>query len=168
MSDSIQDILNLQPYSVSPLEAVASHCDVFKPEDDSIFPYGFCYIRRYSDGCREVTVYVHNLSDGEMFVELVEKEEVLMLKRGTRLMALEVMCNGKNVASINWKDLIMFTMERKARVYVQSAQDIDEFAAVALEAAELLHQRYTTVYKESMKSMKHAQLEDMILTEMIR
>ncbi|MBI2580303.1 hypothetical protein HYV85_00665 [Candidatus Woesearchaeota archaeon] len=165
MSDSIQDILSLQHYSVSSLEVIASHPDVFKPEDDSVFTDEFFFIHRYHDGCREISVYARNLGDGATSVEFVEKEETLLLKRGARLMALGVMCNGKNVASINWKDLMMFTRERMAMVYVQSAQDIDEFAAVASEAAELLQQQYETVYKER---MRYAPLKDMILTEMIR
>ncbi len=165
MSDSIQDILHLPPYSVSLLEAIASHCDAFKPEHVYVFPDEFCYTRRYRDGCREVGVYVHILGDGETSVELVEKEEALLPKRGARLVAFSVMYNGKNFASINWKDLMVFTRERRAMVYVQSAEDADDFIDVALEAAKLLRKQYETVYRER---MEHAPLEGMILTEIVR
>ncbi len=165
MSDSIRGILSFPAHTVSSLDVIASSCDTVKRNDYSIFPDKLHYIRRYLRGCREVGVYVHNLGDGETSVELVEKEEALLPKRGARLVAFSVMYNGKNFASINWKDLMVFTRERRAMVYVQSAEDADDFIDVALEAAKLLRQQYKTVYRER---MMYAPLEGMILTEIVR
>lgn len=165
MSYSIQDILNFPSHSVSLLEAIADHSDSFKPEDDSIFPSEFRYIRKYHYGFREVSVYVCNLGDGSTSVELVEKEEALLPKREARLVAFSIMRIGKNITSINWKDLLMFTSERRAMVYVQSAYDDEDFIDVAQDAAELLRQRYTAIHKEN---IYHVPLESMILTRLIR
>lgn len=165
MNDSIQDLLHLRQHHVTSLEAITSDSDAFKPMDGSIFPSEFFYTLRYSNGFREVSVYVHNVGDDETCIELVEKEETLLPKRGARLVAFSVMRNGKNVASINWNDLMVFTRERRAMVFVESAYDAEELVDVALEAAKLLGQQYETIYKES---MEYAPLKGMILTELLR